>query len=75
MIRPIASLVAMLLGVVMLTGCSEQPQVSQFVAGNHPGQADTRPWESSAFNGDRAAWEKQMRERARNQSEYNRIVH
>lgn len=73
MIRLIATLVAALLGATVLAGCSEQPQVSQFVAGNHPGQADTRPWESSAFNGDRAAWEKQMRERARNQSEYNRV--
>lgn len=71
--RSIASLVTTLLVMGLLAGCSEPPQVSQFVAGNHPGQADTRPWESPTFNGDRAAWEKQMRERARNQSEYNRV--
>ena len=56
-----------------LSACSEVPQVTVYEQGEYRGKPDPRPWEGSAFNGDRAAWEKALRERARGQSEYNRI--
>ncbi len=61
------------LGALALSACSEQPQVVQYQQGQYSGKADTRPWEAAGFNGDKAAWEKQIRERGRSQSEYNRI--
>ena len=68
---PLAALAgAALLG---LAACSEVPQVTVYEQGQYRGKADTRPWEGGEFNGDRAAWEKALRERARGQSEYNRI--
>ncbi|HRP64548.1 hypothetical protein [Thauera sp. WH-1] len=56
-----------------LAACSEVPQVTVYEQGQYSGKTDTRPWEGGAFNGDREAWEKALRERARGQSEYNRI--
>jgi hypothetical protein len=66
---------AALAGVALsgLSACSEVPQVTVYEQGQYRGKADTRPWEGGEFNGDRAAWEKALRERARGQSEYNRI--
>lgn len=56
-----------------LAACSEVPQVTVYEQGQYSGKTDTRPWEGGEFNGDREAWEKALRERARGQSEYNRI--
>ena len=56
-----------------LAACSEVPQVTVYEQGQYRGKTDTRPWEDSEFKGDRAAWEKALKQRARNQSEYNRI--
>lgn len=68
---PLAALAgAALLG---LAACSEVPQVTVYEQGQYRGKTDTRPWEDSEFKGDRAAWEKALKQRARNQSEYNRI--
>lgn len=66
---------AALAGTVLLglSACSEVPQVTVYEQGQYSGKTDTRPWEGGAFNGDREAWEKALRERARGQSEYNRI--
>ena len=41
--------------------------------GQYRGKTDARPWEGGEFKGDRAAWEKALKERARGQNEYNRI--
>ena len=56
-----------------LSACSEVPQVTVYEQGQYRGKSDTRPWEGTAFNGDRAAWEQALKQRARGQSEYNRI--
>ena len=66
---------AALAGVALsgLSACSEVPQVTVYEQGQYRGKSDTRPWEGGEFKGDRAAWEKALRERARGQSEYNRI--
>ena len=74
--RKLKSITLAALAGVALTGlsaCSEVPQVTVYEQGQYRGKADTRPWEGGEFNGDRAAWEKALRERARGQSEYNRI--
>ena len=56
-----------------LSACSEVPQVTVYEQGQYRGKTDTRPWEDSEFKGDRAAWEKALKERSRGQNEYNRI--
>ncbi|WP_345793168.1 hypothetical protein AAG895_17050 [Thauera sp. JM12B12] len=56
-----------------LSACSEVPQVTVYEQGEYRGKPDTRPWEGGEFKGDRVAWERALRERARGQSEYNRI--
>ena len=68
---PLAALAgAALLG---LAACSEVPQVTVYEQGQYRGKTDARPWEDGEFKGDRAAWEKALKERARGQNEYNRI--
>ena len=68
---PLAALAgAALLG---LAACSEVPQVTVYEQGQYRGKTDTRPWEGGEFKGDRAAWEKALKERSRGQNEYNRI--
>lgn len=56
-----------------LAGCGEQPQVTTYEQGRYQGKADSQPWDNPAFKGDKAAWETAMKNRARNQHEYNRI--
>lgn len=68
---PLAALAGTLL--LGLSACSEVPQVTVYEQGQYRGKADTRPWEGSAFAGDRAAWEKALKERSRGQNEYNRV--
>ena len=68
---PLASLAgAALLG---LAACREVPQVTVYEQGQYRGKTDARPWEGGEFKGDRAAWEKALKERSRGQNEYNRI--
>ena len=66
---------AALAGVALLglSACSEVPQVTVNEQGEYRGKADSRPWDGGEFKGDRAAWEKALKERARGQNEYNRI--
>jgi hypothetical protein len=66
---------AMLAGGALLglSACSEVPQVTVYEQGQYRGKADARPWEGGEFKGDRAAWEKALKERSRGQNEYNRI--
>ncbi len=63
------------LGVALsgLSACSEVPQVTVYEQGQYRGKTDARPWEGGEFKGDRAAWEKALKERSRGQNEYNRI--
>ena len=59
--------------LVLLAGCGEQPQVVQYEQGKYQGKADSRPWEGSSFNGDKAAWERALHDRVRSQNEYKRV--
>lgn len=72
MLRTLISLAAA--GVVLggLAGCGESPQVVAYEQGRYQGKADAQPWDNPIFKGDKAEWEKALKNRARNQNEYNR---
>ncbi len=59
--------------LLLLAGCSEEPQVVQYEQGRYQGKADARPWEGGAFNGDKTAWERALHDRVRSQNEYQRV--
>ncbi|MCB1964018.1 MAG: hypothetical protein KDF24_12785 [Rhodocyclaceae bacterium] len=62
-----------LMAAAALSACSEQPQVVSYEAGHYSGKPDSRPWESAAYGGDKAAWQSDMRARARKQTEIGRM--
>ena len=64
--------VCVLLLSSLLAGCGERPQLSA-QPGLYRGKPDTHPWDNPRFQGDRTAWEMAVKDRARNQNEYNRI--
>lgn len=69
-------LISMLAAAALLMGlsaCSEAPQVTTYEQGKYQGKADSQPWDSPVFKGDKVAWEHAMKQRARGQHEYNRI--
>lgn len=72
--RPIlfaaAALAAMLCAA--LAGCGESPQVVAYEQGKYQGKPDAQPWDNPVFKGDKAEWEKAVKNRGRNQNEYNR---
>ncbi|WP_227815191.1 hypothetical protein [Nitrogeniibacter aestuarii] len=63
-----------LVAAFAVAGCGEKTQVVEYKAGTYSGKPDTRPWESSAYNGDKAMWESDMRARAHKQTELGRIT-
>ena len=56
-----------------LAGCGERPQVVQYKQGTYQGKPDQPPYAAAPFNGDKAAWERDIRARTQNQNEYKRI--
>ncbi|CAI07773.1 hypothetical protein [Aromatoleum aromaticum] len=67
------SLPAAVAVLLLLAGCSDEPQVARYEQGRYEGKADARPWEGGAFNGDKAAWERALHDRVRSQNEYQRV--
>ena len=65
----IACAAALALG---LAACGEQPQVVVYEQGKYQGKTDAAPWAGPPFDGERAAWEAALTNRARGQNEYNR---
>jgi hypothetical protein len=57
----------------LLAACGESPQVIRYQAGKYQGKADTRPWESATYNGDKARWESDIRARTDGQTELKRV--
>ena len=55
-----------------LAACGEQPQVVVYEQGKYQGKTDAAPWAGPPFDGERAAWEAALKNRARGQNEYNR---
>lgn len=66
-------LILLCLAAGLLTACGESNQVVQYKAGEYRGKTDTRPWESAAYNGDKARWESDIRARTEGQTELKRI--
>ena len=61
---------ALLLGVA---ACGERPQVIQYKQGTYQGKPFTQPSQNAPYNGDKAAWERTVAQRAQGQNEYVRI--
>lgn len=55
-----------------LSACGESPQVVAYEQGKYQGKADAQPWDNPVFKGDKAEWEKAVKNRSRGQNEYNR---
>lgn len=71
--KSLISVLVLVAGSIGLSACGEVPQVTTYEQGKYQGKADAQPWDNPTFKGDKAAWEKAVKNRARNQHEYNRI--
>ncbi len=58
--------------LVAIAACSERPQVAQYKQGTYQGKPDTPPYQNAPFNGDKAAWDRAVTQRAQSQNEYKR---
>ena len=56
-----------------VAACGERPQVVNYKQGKYAGKPDTPAYQNAPYNGDRAAWERQLATRAQAQNEYQRI--
>jgi hypothetical protein len=65
---------AAMIGSLLLAvaACSERPQVAQYKQGTYQGKPDTPPYQNAPFNGDKAAWDRAVTQRAQAQNEYKR---
>jgi len=61
------------MAVLMLAGCGERPQVIDYKQGKYQGKPDQAPYAAAPFNGDKAMWERDIKNRTQNQNEYRRI--
>jgi hypothetical protein len=64
-----AALVAFAVG---LSACGERPQVIQYKQGVYQGKPYSQPYQGAPYNGDKAAWERAVAQRAQAQNEYKR---
>jgi hypothetical protein len=60
------------LSLAALAACGERPQVVTYKQGSYQGKPDTPPYQNAPFNGDKAAWDRAIAQRAQNQNEYKR---
>ena len=56
----------------LLSGCGERPQVLEYKQGTYQGKPDTPAYKNAPWDGDKAAWDKALAQRAQNQNEYKR---
>ena len=66
----VAALIAT--AAVLVTACSERPQVVQHKQGTYQGKPDTPPYANAPFNGNQQEWESALRTRQQAQNEYKR---
>jgi len=59
---------------VLLGACAEADQTATYDnnSRSYSGKADAQPWEGAPFNGDKAAWDRTLAQRATNMNEYSR---
>jgi hypothetical protein len=55
---------------LLLAACGDRTQVTVYKQGQYQGKADTQPWDSASFKGDRVAWDNAIKQRALGQNEY-----
>ena len=68
-----AAIAASAMAALMIAGCGERPQVIEYKQGKYQGKPDEPPYAAAPFNGDKAAWERDIRARTQSQNEYKRI--
>jgi hypothetical protein len=68
-----AAVAASAMAALMIAGCGERPQVVQYKQGTYQGKPDEEPYKAAPFNGDKAMWERDVRNRTQYQNEYKRI--
>ncbi|MFO1305893.1 MAG: hypothetical protein U1F54_19385 [Burkholderiales bacterium] len=61
------------MAALMIAGCGERPQVVEYKQGTYQGKPDEPPYAAAPFNGNKEAWERDIRNRTQNQNEYKRI--
>ena len=71
--RTMALVVATVLALALI-GCGERPSVTVYKKGEYQGRGDTQAWSGDQFKGDRLAWERAIKARTNNQSEYSRAA-
>ncbi len=67
-----AALAVGIAAAALLAGCGERPQVVNYKQGTYQGKPDEPAWNSAKFNGNRADYERAIKQRGQNQNEYNR---
>lgn len=67
------AVLAALVGAAALAGCGERP-LTVYKQGTYQGKKDSQPWDSERFKGDKAAWERAVKDRNMAQNEYARVV-
>ncbi len=72
MTRPFLAIAATAVLVVLVSACSERPQVVNYKQGTYQGKPDQRPYEGAPFNGNQQEWERAIRTRNQQQNEYKR---
>lgn len=59
--------------LLALAACGERPQTIEYKQGTYQGKPFTQPYQNAPYNGDKAAWERTVAQRAQAQNEYNRV--
>jgi ABC-type glycerol-3-phosphate transport system substrate-binding protein len=57
----------------LLAGCGEERPATVYKQGKYQGKADSDPWHSPEFKGDKTAWEEAIKKRNQAQNEYLRM--
>jgi hypothetical protein len=58
---------------LLVAACGERPQIINYKQGTYQGKVDTPGYSGDPFNGNREAWENELRTRNRTQDEYRRM--
>jgi hypothetical protein len=74
MIKSIAVIALAGAVAVGVSACGERPQVVNYKQGAYQGKPDTPPYANAPFNNNKDDWERAIRTRNLNQTEYKRTM-